>query len=73
MVYLGRGGGWGGLELSLNKRLSFLLLETTINSYLTRRSSESSTVGPRELWLIWAADSADLGSCKSVDVAGKNV
>ena len=43
------------------------------NPYLTGKSSESSTVGPREPWLDLAVEPADLGRCKSVEVAGGNV
>ena len=44
-----------------------------VNPYLTGKSSESSTVGPESLGWIWAAEPADLRSCKSVEVAGENV
>ena len=40
------------------------------NPYLTGKSSESITAPSESLGWIWAAD---LGSCKSVEVAGGNV
>ena len=49
------------------------LFKHMLNPYLTGKSSESSTVGPREPWLDLAVDPADLGRCKSVEVAGENV
>ena len=42
-----------------------------LNPYLTRKSSESSTVGPREPRLDLGSRPGRLGSCKSVEVAGK--
>ena len=39
-------------------------------THMTGKSSETSTEDPRQPW-VWAAESADLGSCKSVEAAGE--